>query len=122
MFTKSWKYHSPELMKDKSVLRSVGQAPIDFYLHFHAVQNEIPAGNLFKIYYKHLIRDPYSTVEKIYQHFGIAFSDKYHSAITEEIEKSKKYHPKHKYNLESFGYSEAEIKKLLAEIYAHYET
>ena len=63
--------------------------------------------------YFELIRDPIGTVEKIYEHFGIAMTDDARAAITRTDEESKQgpRAPKHIYSLADYGLTEDQVKE-----------
>ncbi|MEZ0357032.1 sulfotransferase [Mycobacterium sp. SA01] len=67
----------------------------------------------YDVDYFELIREPISTVEKIYSHFGIELTDEARAAIQRTDEESKQgpRAPKHTYSLADYGLTEEQVKE-----------
>lgn len=80
---------------------------------FNAVRATQNPAQFYDCDYFELIRDPIGTVEKIYEHFGIAMTDDARAAITRTDEESKQgpRAPKHIYSLADYGLTEDQVKE-----------
>jgi hypothetical protein len=68
----------------------------------------------FDVRYANLRNDPVTTVEQIYAHFDIPFSDAAREAMTRYVEhegKARHGHGRHRYALSDYGFTEADIER-----------
>lgn len=79
---------------------------------FNSVRAEHNPAQFYDCDYFDLIRDPIGTVETIYSHFGIDFTENARAAIIRTDEDSKRgpRAPKHTYDLADYGLTEAQVK------------
>lgn len=68
------------------------------------------------VHYGDFVRDPIGTVEGIYRHFGIPFSDEARAAMTDLHRQSSTgaAKPSHRYALEDFGLTPAQVEERFA--------
>ena len=80
---------------------------------FNAVRATKNPAQFYDCDYFELIRDPIGTVQNIYSHFGIGFTDEVRAAITRTDEESKQgpRAPKHTYALSDYGLTEEQVKQ-----------
>jgi hypothetical protein len=78
--------------------------------------------HFYDVRYRDLVRDPVGTVEAIYRHFDLPWSDDIRAAATVEDAASRSGHraPSHKYALADFGLAEAEVDERFADYTARY--
>ncbi|MGV0992307.1 MAG: sulfotransferase family protein [Mycobacterium sp.] len=79
---------------------------------FKAVRATQNPAQFYDCDYFELIRDPIGTVQNIYSHFGIDFTDEARAAITATDDESKQgpRAPKHTYALADYGLTEDQVK------------
>jgi hypothetical protein len=78
--------------------------------------------HFYDVQYRDLVRDPVGTVEAIYRHFDLPWSDDVLAAVTAEDQASRSGHraPSHKYSLADFGITDAEVDERFADYTARY--
>jgi len=79
--------------------------------NFHAARERYNPEQFIDVDYRDFVADPIGTVEKIYAQFAMPFSDEAPRAVTAAHEASLADHrrPSHKYSLEDFGVTAAEV-------------
>ncbi|QCQ93215.1 sulfotransferase family protein [Rhodococcus sp. SGAir0479] len=79
--------------------------------NFHAARERYNPEQFIDVDYRDFVADPIGTVEKIYAQFAMPFSDEARRAVTAAHEASLADHrrPSHKYSLEDFGVTAAEV-------------
>lgn len=79
---------------------------------FNAVRATQSPAQFYDCDYFELIADPLGTVESIYRHFGIAFTEAARAAIkaTDDASKQGPRAPKHTYSLADYGLTEDQVK------------
>jgi hypothetical protein len=79
---------------------------------FNAERRKHDSAQFYDVDYFDLIRDPLSTVENIYAHFGIELTDEARAAVAQTDEQSKQgpRAPKHTYSLADYGLTEDQVK------------
>ncbi|WP_280417734.1 sulfotransferase family protein [Nocardia carnea] len=85
---------------------------------FSAARRKADPAQFFDVEYEDLVRDPVGTVEKVYSHFGLPFSERTREAVAAVHEQSMSgaRRPSHRYALADFGLSESEVVAKFADI------
>jgi hypothetical protein len=77
-------------------------------------------GVIYDVFYDSLVSDPVGTVQGIYAHFDLPWTDAYASDLQEFVQRNpKNKHGTHRYSAPDFGVTEAEIAKRLGFYSAH---
>ena len=78
--------------------------------------------HFFDVQYRDLVADPVGTVEAVYRHFGLPWTDEVRAAVSAEDVASRSGHraPAHKYTLADFGVTETEVDERFAEYTARF--
>ena len=72
-------------------------------------------GKVFDVYYDRLVADPISTVRSIYDHYGLAWSDKFEERLGYYVQQNPKGRlGPHRYAPEDFGQTDGAIAKRFA--------
>jgi hypothetical protein len=78
-------------------------------------------GVVYDVFFDALVSDPIGTVQGIYSHFGLPWTDAYASDLQSFIQKNPKdKHGKHRYAASDFGLTEAEIGERLGFYSEHF--
>jgi hypothetical protein len=109
---------------DEIDLRRMTSLMLDWYElwseHNLAFRAEHP-GVIYDVYYDALVSDPIGTVQGIYSHFGLPWTDVYASELASYIDKNPKdKHGKHRYAASDYGLTEAEIARRLERYIEHF--
>lgn len=82
----------------------------EFWLRRNLAFRAAHPGAIYDVFYDSLVSDPVGTVQGIYSHFGLPWTDSYASVLKEFVEANPKdKHGKHRYAASDFGLTEAEI-------------
>jgi hypothetical protein len=109
MFSVSWNLHSPKALKNKKLLKEMGESPIAFYKHFHAIRSDIDAQNLKNIDYENLMNDPLKEIITLYEFFGLAWDEELKSKWIKHLSELKRFKSRHNYSLEMYGFTKEEL-------------
>jgi len=79
------------------------------------------ASRFFDVAFKDIITDPVSIIEKMYAHFGFAFSDELRGRMQHYLDnRPREKHGKHQYKLEDYGLSKAKHGPLFSKYCERY--
>lgn len=120
MFEATWKSLAPNACKDNRAYLELADVICKYYVHLHELEKDFSADTLLKVRYEDLVADPYKTVGRIYQKFGLETSPEYDRLLTEETQKSRKYKSRHNYSLKDYGLSEEMIYQRLKSVFDDY--
>ena len=82
----------------------------EFWLRRNLAFRAAHPGAIYDVFHDSLVSDPVGTVQGIYSHFGLPWTDSYASVLKEFVEANPKdKHGKHRYAASDFGLTEAEI-------------
>jgi hypothetical protein len=88
------------------------------YAEFVNARKQYPAERFFDVQYEDFVADPIGTVESLYSHFGLHFSDQTAAAMralhTESTTGAAR--PRHTYSPDDFGLTNEEIDRRFAEV------
>jgi hypothetical protein len=89
---------------------------------FMAARERHDATHFYDVAFDDLARDAVGTVEAIYRHFGLPWTDETRAAVVAEdvAGKSGRRAPSHRYSLADFGLTEAQVDDRFAEYAARY--
>jgi hypothetical protein len=89
---------------------------------FMAARERHDAAAFYDVKYPDLVADPVGTVESVYRHFGLPWSDEVRAAVAAEDRASRSGHraPSHRYALGDFGLTEREVDERFASYTARY--
>ncbi len=70
----------------------------------------------FDVHFRRLVADPVGTVRRIYDHFGLDYTDQFESRMRRWLAENPRHkHGKHRYSLEEFGLDPADIRRRFAD-------
>lgn len=119
MFSAAWKAHSKELAGDSDEARAWGHLGMDYYNYFRECIPLIPKENFINLDYQDLVKQPFATINKIYDQFGIDKDPEFIARLKAATEVSRSYKSKHNYSLAQYGLSreivEEELKEMIDE-------
>lgn len=99
----------------------IGRAQLDLWARgassFLAARSRYPRAQFYDVYYDDFVRDPLGTVESIYRHFGMPFSDDARAAMA-ALDRQSASRPGHRYSLDDFGLTESEVDDRFADYLA----
>jgi hypothetical protein len=89
---------------------------------FMVARDRHDPAQFFDVAYPDLVGDPIGTVEAVYRHFGLPWSDEVRAAVAAEDAASRSGHraPAHRYSLADFGLTEDEVDERFAAYTARY--
>jgi hypothetical protein len=89
---------------------------------FMAARERHDPAHFYDVAFPDLVRDPVGTVEAVYRHFGLPWSDDVRAAVAAEdvASRSGDRAPSHRYSLADFGLTEAEVDDRFADYTARY--
>ncbi len=94
----------------------------DHLIHYGLEKvEELPQNQGLVIEYKDLLNDLEGTIQKIYAHFDLKMDAHFAEIVHGVSETNKNYKSSHRYDLESMGTSEKEIREIFADIYEQFE-
>jgi hypothetical protein len=116
LFVPVWQTHSPDISKDGPMAKAYAQLAVEWYRHLFRFRTQIEPSRYYCVDYRELIRDPCTTVEKIYEHFGWLVSDGLRKRLHKAAQRQRAFKSKHHYTLEEFGLSKRWIQEQLGEV------
>ncbi len=102
-------YGDPE--EEYNLQETVIEQGKHWYAYPHQYLKNLPPDQYIRVQYRDLVSDPQSTIEKIYQQFGLEISPSFREILHAEAEKAKSFKSKHRYSLKQMGLSKHRIKK-----------
>jgi len=77
-----------------------------------AVRATAAEGQILDIQYADLVADPIATVQHIYAHHGYEFTEPFEAAMRQWLAANRQHkHGAHRYTLEEYGLSEAQVRE-----------
>lgn len=81
-----------------------------------AVRSTAAEGQILDIQYADLVTDPMATVQHIYAHHGYEFTELFEAAMRQWLAANRQHkHGAHRYTLEEYGLSEAQVREDFSE-------
>jgi len=81
-----------------------------------AVRSTAAEGQILDIQYADLVTDPMATVQHIYAHHGYEFTEPFEAAMRQWLAANRQHkHGAHRYTLEEYGLSEAQVREDFSE-------
>jgi hypothetical protein len=73
-----------------------------------------PSERVMDVPYEDLVADPFSVARSVYDRFGYAWTDAFAERLRSYLERdSRRERPKHRYSLDDFGLSQADVERRL---------
>lgn len=116
LFVPVWQSHSPEITRDGPVAKAYARLAVEWYKHLFAFQKCVDPRRHYCVDYRDLARDPRSTIEELYAHFGWPVSDAFRQRLAEATQRQRRFTSRHEYALEEFGVSKSWIQQELGEL------
>lgn len=117
LFTTPWAYHSPDIALDGPQARAFAETAMDYALTMHHFMKTLDPKRGITILYDDLVADPEREIRKIYDHFGLTFSDTYRQTLEATLAEERSYESTHDYRLEDFGLTKEIVYERLKEIF-----
>ena len=120
----------PSLCSLCEILRGAASDAVDKHTigaHWHArlkaifeqataVRSTAAEGQILDIQYADLVTDPMATVQHIYAHHGYEFTEPFEAAMRQWLAANRQHkHGAHRYTLEEYGLSEAQVREDFSE-------
>ena len=98
---------------DKSAIGAHGHARLKaIFEQATAVRATAAEGQILDIQYADLVADPNATVQHIYAHHGYEFTEPFEAAMRQWLAANRQHkHGAHRYTLEEYGLSEAQVRE-----------
>lgn len=116
-FTAPWEIHSPEIPKDGEQVRLFAEICMEYALTVHRFMEELPPERGITIYYEDLIKNPEAEIQKIYDQFGLEFSETFRAHLKHTLKEERDYKSGHAYSLDEYGLTKDFVYENLAEIF-----
>lgn len=112
MFSNHWKtYGEPEDDYPQSATTVMREQAKHWYIYPHQYLKHLPADQYVMVRYQDLVADPQTTIEHIYQRFGMEMTEEYQQILKEDSAKAKRFKSKHNYSLDEMGLNSEDITK-----------
>jgi hypothetical protein len=121
VFYPVWRAHSPGLPKDSPVSKAYARLAVKWFQHLFEFRLKVNPRQYYCIDYRELTRDPKTTLEQLYAHFGWTMSDAFRARLAEATQRQRGFSSKHEYSLEEFGLSKAWIQAELGPLLDYYQ-
>ena len=116
MFYPTWEYLSPGTGKNSPEVRNYALLAVAWYRHILQNWQLIDERRYIRIHYDDLVRDPFHTVTKIYDHFQIPMTPAFREDLAAATQEARTYRSAHHYSLEEFGLSQAWVRDQLGDV------
>lgn len=116
VFYPVWKTHSPEIQKDSETSRQYARLALEWYRHLYRMRSEIPPAQYYCIDFRDLARNPSTTIECVYAHFGLEMTNAFSSRLKQAEAAERHYKSTHQYTLEEFGLSKPWIQNQIGDL------
>jgi hypothetical protein len=114
LFAAHWKtYGDPET--DYALQDTVIEHSKHWYRYPHRYLKRLPPNQYLLVNYRDLVKDPKTTIERIYNQFGMQITPEYARILESETENAKNYKSKHKYSLRDMGLTQQRISREFAQ-------
>jgi hypothetical protein len=101
--------------------RAIADATIEYYRRLLRFERAFPQKQWISVRFDDLVRDPFATVERIYDHLQLPLSEEAARSIGEEAASSARHRSRgHSYALEDFGLTRESIYEPLREVFDAY--
>ncbi|MFZ0258144.1 MAG: sulfotransferase [Gammaproteobacteria bacterium] len=121
LFVPAWQAHSPDIAKDGPEAKAYAQLAVEWYRHLFRFRTHIEPARYHCIDYRDLARDPRTSVERLYRHFGWTMSEPLRARLEEATHRQRNFKSQHRYTLEEFGLSKQWIQQELGEVLDAYQ-
>jgi hypothetical protein len=112
--------HTTEGWSNSFTGEVIGEDAMETWLRglelFNRVRAQHDPAQFYDLDYFDFVKSPVGTVENVYRHFGIEFTDETRSAVERSHEESKQgpRAPKHTYSLADYGLTDEQVKERFA--------
>ena len=110
MFYAMWQTHSPEIASNSPATRALADMFLEHYKMLADEGRRRPSDRWVTVRYEALIADPVGTVERLYATLGLPLTAEYRGRLVEAASKARTFKSEHRYDLEQFGLSEADLR------------
>jgi len=115
MFHRMWQSHSPEIAASSEDTRALGRMFVEHYRLLAEQRRSLPRDRVVTVRYEALVEDPVASVERIYRRLGLEVSDQFLLRVRAAAERAAKFKSRHRYQLDQFGLSRADLSLALDE-------
>ena len=115
MFHTMWRSHSPNIAQNSDDTRALCSMFVDHYRLLAEHRRSLPANRLLTVRYEALVEDPVASVERIYRTLGLEVTDRFLARVRRAAESAAKFKSRHRYQLDEFGLSSADLGPALDE-------
>lgn len=121
MFTATWPWLSPDIPLKSPEGKSWCELAVNYYSYFYEQKDVLAPENFYTVRYEDLVEEPKETVEGIYDHFNIEITPKFREQLEKITVRSRNYKSKHKYALEDYDMTPAEVYEPLKDLFAEFK-
>lgn len=117
LYYAAWQMHSPDISKDSPEARALAQMGYRYYRYLQEMCGAMPSEQYICVGFEALIEDPEGTIERIYDHLGLDWSEAFRERLQAAIRERADDHSTHEYSLQEYGLSEQEVYEELREVF-----
>ena len=121
VFWPAWQAHSPHLRKDGPEAKAYARLAIRWFQHLFRFRDKLGADQYYCIDYRDLVRDPETTMQRLYQHFGWTMGSDLREKLRLAALRENGFESNHSYTLEEFGLTREWVQGELRDIYDYYD-
>ncbi len=121
MLSAPWPALAPQHADPRGpAVRGLSRMIFDYYRTLLRFKQTLPPEQFYEIRYEELLEDPRSAWLGMYAHFGIEVSEDFSQYLSREMARARQYKSRHRYALEDWGLSRAEIADGLKDVFEAY--
>ncbi|NNE46486.1 MAG: sulfotransferase [Rhodothermales bacterium] len=120
MYTVTWRRLAPQAVESIETYRALADLFCDYYRSRLQILEAVPSSRVVDVRFDDLVRDPERTVRRIYEALDLDMSGEFTNLLEDATRRSRGYQSHHRYTLEDFGMTRAEIYDRLADVFETY--
>jgi len=118
MFHAMWRTHSPEIEANSEATRALARMFVDHYRALGEQRRSLPESRVTTVRYEALMEDPVASVESIYRALGLEMHDAFRERVQAAVRAAGGFKSRHRYGMDQFGLSAADLELALGEYQA----
>ena len=120
MFYAAWKTHSPDIDKNSPEAKALARFGMDYLRYALELERSLPRDRFVRIRYDELVADPKATVERLYARLGEHVDPFFAARLEAATAQQRRHQSRHRYSLEEYGLTEAEVYGELRDVFEAY--